>query len=189
MRHEIARNTIVGIEEQDFHGNSQERQTLTENANQQMELSVAVNNEDRPMPFCYRRVYQDVSQTDLRIVWPREANARAGQRCSRTSLRIRELRWTALRVIARTVEADWDHSTAGAADTAAADMAVDWDCNSAAAADTAVDWDCNSAAAVADTAADWDCNSVAVADMAVDWDCNSVAAEDMAADWNSSWDP
>ena len=68
MRHEIARNTIVGIEEQDFHGNSQERQTLTENANQQTELSVAVNNEDRPMPLCYRGVYHDVSQTDLRIV-------------------------------------------------------------------------------------------------------------------------
>jgi hypothetical protein len=58
-------------------------------------------------------------------------------------------------VIDRTVEADWDHSTAGAAHTAAAtDMAVDWDCNSAAAVDTAVDWDCGSAAA-ADTAADW----------------------------------
>src|ERR1017187_1045547 len=95
---------------------------------------------------------------------------------------------TALRVIDRTVEADWDHSTARAAHTAAAaDMAVDWDCNSAAAADMAVDWDCNSAAA-ADTAVDWDCNSAAAANTAVE-DCSSAAAADMAADLEWSWDP
>jgi hypothetical protein len=36
---------------------------LSEDANEQTKLSVAVNNEDRPMPFvAYWGVYQDVSK-------------------------------------------------------------------------------------------------------------------------------
>jgi hypothetical protein len=69
-------------------------------------------------------------------------------------------------VIDCTVEADWDHS-------------------SAAAADTAVDWDRRSAVGIA---ADWDRSSVAVLDIAADWNCSSVAEADIAVGRNSSWD-
>src|ERR1019366_4467214 len=149
-----------------------------------------------PAQHCGRRACRAPRKMARRLVAPRQSAAIARHRFRQARSEARTCVACFDTVIDCTVAADWDRSSAAAADTAvdwdrssaaAADTAVDWERSSAAAADTAVDWDRSSAAA-ADTAVDWDRSSAAVVDIAVDWNCSSVAEADTAVGRNSSWD-
>src|SRR5665811_2408071 len=159
---------------------------------------------------CGRRACRAPRKMTRRLVAPRQSAAIARHRFRQARSEARTCVACFDTVIDCTVAADWDRSSAAAADTAldwdrssaaAADTAVDWERSSAAAADTAADWDRSSAAAsdaavdlyrssaaAADTAVDWDRSSAAVVDIAVDWNCSSVAEADTAVGRNSSWD-